>query len=74
MFPGYYTDPCDSTLAAITLGASGVPSPLSKGRVQNLLSMVTLATQYSQCTASQLVLTSSIQRSRLVLNSMFSLV
>ena len=70
-FLSIYTDPCDSTLAAITLGASGVPSPLSKGRVQNLLSMVTLATQHSQHTASQVVLTSSIQRSRLVLSSMF---
>ena len=33
--------------------------------------MVTLATQHSQHTASQVVLTSSIQRSRLVLSSMF---
>ena len=74
MFPGYDTHPCDSTLAAITLGASGAPSPLSKGSVQDLLPMVTLATQHSQCTASQVVLTSSSQRSGPVLSSMFSLV
>ena len=74
MFPGYYTDPCDPILAATTLGASGIPSPLSKGSVRNLLPMVALATQYGQCTASQVVLTPSVQRSRLVLSSMFSLV